>query len=73
MVVVGGLGSLPGAITGAFLLTIAPELLRTAGHFRMVMVGALLFGAILLFPKGLSPEERFLAWRPLASSRRSRL
>ncbi len=70
MVVVGGLGSLPGAITGAFLLTIAPELLRTAGHFRMVMVGALLFGAILLFPKGLFPEERFLAWRPLAPSRR---
>lgn len=60
MVVVGGLGSLPGAVVGAFLLTIAPELFRTAGHFRMIMVGVLLFGAILLFPKGLISEERFL-------------
>lgn len=60
MVVVGGLGSLPGAVLGAFLLTIAPEVLRTAGHFRMIMVGVLLFAAILLFPKGLLSEELFL-------------
>lgn len=60
MVVVGGLGSLPGVVAGAFLLTIAPELVRTAGHFRMVLVGLLLFGSILLLPKGLFSEERFL-------------
>lgn len=60
MVVVGGLGSLPGAVAGAFLLTIAPELVRTAGHFRMVLVGLLLFGSILLLPKGLFSEEHFL-------------
>lgn len=61
MVVVGGLGSLPGAVAGAFLLTIAPELVRSAGHFRMVLVGVLLFGSILLLPKGLISEEIFLA------------
>jgi branched-chain amino acid transport system permease protein len=60
MAVVGGLGSLPGAVVGAALLTVAPELVRTAGHFRMVLVGLLLFAAILLMPRGLVPEERFL-------------
>ncbi|HVC62945.1 MAG TPA: branched-chain amino acid ABC transporter permease [Acetobacteraceae bacterium] len=60
MVVVGGLGSLPGAVAGAFILTIAPELVRSAGHFRMVLVGLLLFGSILLLPKGLLAEETSL-------------
>lgn len=70
MVVVGGLGSLPGAVLGAYLLTIAPEVLRTAGHFRMIMVGMLLFGAILLFPKGLLSEELFLRRARRADLRR---
>ncbi len=60
MVVVGGLGSVPGAVAGAFILTIAPELVRSAGHFRMVLVGLLLFGSILLLPKGLLAEETSL-------------
>ncbi len=68
MVVVGGLGSLPGVIVGAFLLTIAPELVRTAGHFRMVLVGLLLFGSILLMPKGIFSEERFLRGRLAAGT-----
>jgi branched-chain amino acid transport system permease protein len=67
MVVVGGLGSPPGAVVGAFVLTIAPELVRTAGHFRMVAVGVLLFAAILLLPKGLIAEEIFLRARRGAS------
>lgn len=72
MVVVGGLGSLPGAVVGAFLLTIIPELFRTAGHFRMIMVGVLLFGAILLFPKGLLAEEKYLGRRRAMQASRRR-
>ena len=52
MIVVGGLGSLPGAVLGAFILTIAPELVRSAGHFRMVLVGLLLFLCIVLSAQG---------------------
>ena len=56
MVVVGGLGSLPGAVLGAVLLIVLPELARGAGHLRAVMVGLVLYLSILLLPKGLLPE-----------------
>jgi branched-chain amino acid transport system permease protein len=67
MIVVGGLGSLPGAVLGAFILTIAPEMLRSAGHFRMVFVGLLLFLCIMLLPKGLLSEEFALRGRVVVS------
>ena len=56
MVVVGGLGSLPGAVLGAVLLIVLPELARGAGHLRAVMVGLVLYLSILLLPKGILPE-----------------
>ena len=60
MVVVGGLGSLPGAIAGACLLILAPELFRAAGHGRTILVGLVLFSAILAMPKGFWPEAAVL-------------
>ncbi len=60
MVVVGGLGSLPGAVIGALLLTILPEALRGVGDFRMIAVGSIMFFAILLLPKGLLGEASAL-------------
>ena len=56
MVVVGGLGSLPGAVLGACVLILAPELARSAGHLRTVLVGLVLYLSILLLPKGLLAE-----------------
>lgn len=56
MVVVGGLGSLPGVLIGALLLILLPELLRGAGDFRNIIVGCVMFGAILFLPKGLFGE-----------------
>ncbi|HET8726705.1 MAG TPA: branched-chain amino acid ABC transporter permease [Alphaproteobacteria bacterium] len=56
MVVVGGLGSLPGAIVGALLLTLLPELLRDVGDFRNMLVGVAMFLSILFLPKGLLGE-----------------
>lgn len=56
MVVVGGLGSLPGAVLGACILILVPELARGAGHLRTVLVGLVLYLAILLLPKGLLAE-----------------
>lgn len=56
MVVVGGLGSLPGAVVGACLLVLVPELARGAGHLRTVLVGLVLYLSILLLPKGLVAE-----------------
>ena len=56
MVVVGGLGSLPGAIIGALLLILLPEGLRGMGDFRNIMVGVVMFLSILFLPKGLLGE-----------------
>ncbi len=61
MVVVGGLGSLPGAIVGAVLLILLPEVLRGFGDLRNVIVGLVMFGSILFLPKGLIGEVSALA------------
>ena len=60
MVVVGGLGSLPGAVIGAALLIILPEALRSFGDFRMIAIGSIMFLSILLQPKGLLGEASAL-------------
>jgi branched-chain amino acid transport system permease protein len=60
MVVVGGLGSLPGSIIGALLLIILPELLRPFGDVRTIAIGAVMFMSILLQPKGLLGEASAL-------------
>jgi branched-chain amino acid transport system permease protein len=62
MVVLGGLGSLPGAIIGAVILIGLPELLRElkAGDFRNVIIGVVLFASILFLPKGLIGETSAL-------------
>ena len=60
MVVVGGLGSVPGAVIGALVLVILPEALRGVGDFRMVAVGSIMFFSILLLPRGLLGEASAL-------------
>jgi branched-chain amino acid transport system permease protein len=75
MVVLGGLGSLPGAIVGALILIGLPELLRElkAGDFRNVIIGIVLFASILFLPKGLIGETSALdlARRQFAGAWRS--
>jgi branched-chain amino acid transport system permease protein len=41
MVVVGGLGSLPGAVIGAIVVVLTPEFLRSSGELRLILFGAL--------------------------------
>ena len=52
-VVLGGLGSLSGAILAAATLTAAPEVLRGIGEWRMVLYSLLLIVTMLLRPQGL--------------------
>ena len=42
MVVLGGMGNLPGSVLAAFLLTVIPEFLRGFDNVRMLIYGALL-------------------------------
>ncbi len=53
MVVLGGLGSIPGAIVGASVLTVAPEFLRFMSEYRMLVYGALLVFLMVFRPNGL--------------------
>jgi branched-chain amino acid transport system permease protein len=42
MAVLGGIGSLPGAVVGAFIVVLLPECLRAFDQWRLVVYGALL-------------------------------
>jgi branched-chain amino acid transport system permease protein len=42
MAVLGGIGSLPGAVVGAFIVVLLPEYLRAFDQWRLVLYGALL-------------------------------
>ena len=53
MMVVGGIGSIPGAILGGIALTILPEAMRFIGEFRLVLYGAAVVAIIIFAPKGL--------------------
>jgi branched-chain amino acid transport system permease protein len=52
-VVLGGLGSITGAIVAAAALTAAPELLRGLGEWRMILYSLLLVGTMIVRPQGL--------------------
>lgn len=53
MVVLGGSGSITGAILAAIILTWLPEQLRVIEQWRMVIYSLLLIGMMLLRPEGL--------------------
>lgn len=73
MIVLGGMGHIPGVIVGAILLTVLPEALRYVGDFQREVLGQifvdpadlrmLLFGLALVLmmlfrPEGLWPSAR---------------
>ncbi len=58
LIIIGGIGSLPGVIVGAAVLMGLPELLREFNEYRMFVYGAALVIMMLLRPEGLWPEAR---------------
>ncbi|WP_042355599.1 branched-chain amino acid ABC transporter permease [Bacillus rubiinfantis] len=53
MVMIGGQGSIAGAIIGSTLLTISSEALRETPELRMLIYGLLIVIMIMFFPKGI--------------------
>lgn len=53
MIVIGGLGSVTGAVIGAAVFTILPEFLRRFQDFQELVYGVLLLGFIVFMPRGL--------------------
>jgi branched-chain amino acid transport system permease protein len=56
VLIVGGMGSLPGVIVGALALIGLPELLREFNEFRWWVYGIVLVVMMLYKPEGLWPE-----------------
>ncbi len=56
VLIVGGMGSLPGVVVGAIVLIGLPELLREFNEFRWWVYGAVLIVMMLYKPEGLWPE-----------------
>lgn len=56
LVIIGGMGSLPGVIVGAIVLVGLPELLRPIQEYRILVFGLLLVLTMVSRPAGLMPS-----------------
>lgn len=55
LIIVGGLGSIPGVVVGALILVGLPEMLREFAEYRLLMYGILLIVMMLVKPEGFIP------------------
>ncbi|GAB4408386.1 MAG: high-affinity branched-chain amino acid ABC transporter permease LivM [Thermodesulfovibrionales bacterium] len=53
MVILGGLGSIPGVIIGALILVVLPEVLREVQSYRLLALGAGLIVMMIFRPQGI--------------------
>ncbi|MBN1135137.1 MAG: leucine/isoleucine/valine transporter permease subunit [Anaerolineae bacterium] len=58
VIIVGGMGSIPGVLVGAVALVGLPEILREFSEYRLLLFGAALVFMMLTRPEGLIPEAR---------------
>ena len=56
-VILGGMGKIPGVILGAFIVILAPELLRDAGDMRLLIFAVGLLLIMLFRPSGIWPAR----------------
>ncbi len=56
VIIIGGMGSIPGIVVGALALVGLPDLLREFSDFRLLLYGALLIVMMLIRPEGLWPS-----------------
>lgn len=58
IVVLGGMGSTLGVVLAAFVLTVAPELLRSFAEYRVLLFGVLMVLMMIWRPRGLVRTSR---------------
>jgi branched-chain amino acid transport system permease protein len=56
-VVLGGMGSTPGVVVGAVLISLLPEVLRDVGNSRYLLFGVLLILVMIFRPQGIWPHR----------------
>jgi len=58
VVVLGGLGSIPGVILGAVVVVLVPELLRDFAQWRLLLFALALIALMIFRPEGLWPSRQ---------------
>ena len=58
LIIIGGMGSIPGVILGAVILIGVPEVLRAVALYRMLVFGALLVIMMIFRPTGFIASSR---------------
>lgn len=58
LIIIGGMGSIPGVILGAVFLIGIPEVLREVQQYRMLVFGGLLVIMMIFRPMGFIPSAR---------------
>jgi branched-chain amino acid transport system permease protein len=58
IVVLGGLGSIPGVILGAVVVEVVPEVLRSAAEWRLFLFALALIALMIFRPEGLWPSRQ---------------
>ena len=61
MVVFGGMASTIGAVVGAAVLTVLPQLLTVFKQYELVLLGALMMLTMIFMPRGLVPTLEKIA------------
>jgi branched-chain amino acid transport system permease protein len=61
MLIIGGMGTIRGAMVGAVLLTLIPELFRFASDYRNLIYGVFLVLVLRFQPQGLVGDDSWLA------------
>lgn len=59
MIILGGMGSVPGSLLGAVVLTAVPELLRGLMEYRLVIYGLVMVIMVIVNPSGLLGRYNF--------------
>ena len=58
IVLIGGMGSIPGVLIGAAAISLFPEFFRTFARYRMLIFGAAMVAMMVFRPGGIWPRKR---------------
>lgn len=58
IVLIGGMGSIPGVLIGAAAISLFPEFFRTFAQYRMLIFGAAMVAMMVFKPSGIWPRKR---------------
>ncbi len=58
IVLIGGMGSIPGVLIGAAAISLFPEVFRTFAQYRMLIFGAAMVIMMVFRPGGIWPRKR---------------